>query len=228
MSSLPAVPPTASMQKPALIVLAKAPQAGAVKTRLCPPLVPGQAAAVAQAALLDTLDAVIAARAARSVLVLDGEPGTWLPPVFELVPQRSGGLSVRLADAFADVAGPALLIGMDTPQVTPRLLMAGLQELTEAGNDAVLGHTHDGGYWAIGLRRPDRRVFADVPMSTERTGAVQLSRLLELGLRVGALPRLRDVDRYEDALAVAREAPGTRFARTIETLEPPASESAAA
>lgn len=216
------------MPKPALIVLAKAPHAGAVKTRLCPPLAPEQAAAVAEAALLDTLDAVIAARAARTVLVLDGEPGAWLPRGCELLPQRSGDLSVRLADAFADVGGLALLIGMDTPQVTPELLIAGLRALTEAGKDAVLGHTFDGGYWAIGLRRPDRRVFTDVPMSTERTGAVQLSRLLELGLRVGELPRLRDVDRYEDALAVAHEAPRTRFAQIVESIAWPATETAAA
>lgn len=215
------------MPKPALIVLAKAPHAGAVKTRLCPPLAPEQAAAVAEAALRDTLDAVIAVRTARAVLVLDGEPGAWLPTGCELVPQRSGDLSVRLADAFADVAGPALLIGMDTPQVTSQLLTAGLRTLTKAGTDAVLGHTFDGGYWAIGLCRPDRRVFTDVPMSTERTGTVQSSRLRELGLRVGELPRLRDVDRFQDAVAVAREAPATRLARIVAAIAEPAVETAA-
>ncbi len=216
------------MPPPALIVLAKAPLAGSVKTRLCPPLAAAQAAELAEAALRDTLHAVTATPAARAVLVLDGEPGAWLPSGVELLSQRSGDLDARLADAFADVGEAALLIGMDTPQVTAELLTAGLQRLTEAGNDAVLGHTNDGGYWAIGLRRPDRRVFVGVPMSTETTGAAQHRRLLELGLRVGTLPRLRDVDRYEDALAVAREAPGTRFAGLVQTLVSGARESAAA
>lgn len=197
-------------------MLAKAPVAGAVKTRLCPPLRPEQAAVVAEAALGDTLAAVAATPAARRVLILDGEPGAWVASGIEVLPQRSGGLATRLAGAFADVGGPALLIGMDTPQVTPRLLLAGLELL--AGSEAVLGPTPDGGYWAIGLRHPDQRVFAGVPMSTSRTRACQHQRLRELGLGTAPLPPLRDVDRFEDALAVARSAPATRMARALTLL----------
>ncbi|MBA3807215.1 MAG: TIGR04282 family arsenosugar biosynthesis glycosyltransferase [Solirubrobacterales bacterium] len=200
---------------PALLVLAKAPRAGAVKTRLCPPLTPTQAAELAEAALLDTLTAVLATPGARAVLILDGEAGAWMPAGIDLLPQRTGDLATRLADAFADIAGPALLIGMDTPQVTPALLTRGLDLLQEPHNDAVLGHTDDGGYWAIGLRRGDRRVFEGVPMSTERTGIAQHQRLIDLGLRVGILPSLRDVDRFEDAQAVCREAPDTRLAHAL-------------
>ena len=75
---------------------------------------------------------------------------------------------------------------MDTPQVTPELLDAGLAGLAD-GADAVLGAAHDGGYWAIGLERPDARVFHGVPMSEPHTGAVQRERLAALGLR-DALP----------------------------------------
>ncbi len=212
----------------ALLVLAKAPRAGFVKTRLCPPLAPAQAAELAEAALLDTLAVVAATPVAHRVLVLDGEPGAWIPPGIDVLPQRSGGLAARLADAFADVSSPALLIGMDTPQVTPELLRAGLDRLEEPENDAVLGHTEDGGYWAIGLRRADRHVFAGVPMSSDCTGAAQLARLRELGLRVGHLPQLRDVDRYEDAVMVAREAPATRFAAAVAAVAQGSPQSAAA
>jgi rSAM/selenodomain-associated transferase 1 len=205
----------AHRSRPALVVIAKAPVAGLVKTRLCPPLDEQQAALVAQAALSDTLAAVIATRAARHVLVLDGEPGDWLPDGVELVRQREGTLATRLADAFLDVGGPALLIGMDTPQVTPALLALGLDLLAARDSDSVLGLTPDGGYWAIGLRRADRRVFSGVPMSSSRTGAMQSQRMHELGLRPRALPRLRDVDRYEDAVAVAAIVPAGGFARIV-------------
>jgi len=200
------------------VVLAKAPVPGLAKTRLSPPLRPVQAAALAHAALSDTLAAVVATRAARRVLVLEGEPGEWMPDGLELLPQRRGDLPARLTDAFADVGEAALLIGMDTPQVTPALLSESLERLAADEHDAVLGLTPDGGYWAIGLKRPDRRVFLDVPMSTAHTGAIQRRRLSELMLRTGALPLLRDVDRYPDAVAVAAVAPTTRFARALEAI----------
>ena len=101
-----------------LLVMAKAPVAGRVKTRLCPPLTPLQAAAVAEAALADTLAAVAGCGASRKVVALAGEPGPWLPPGFEVVAQRGVGLASRLVHAWADVGGPGVQIGMDTPQVT--------------------------------------------------------------------------------------------------------------
>jgi rSAM/selenodomain-associated transferase 1 len=194
----------------ALAVIAKAPVAGRVKTRLCPPFTPAEAAALAEAALRDTLAAMARSPAARRVVVLDGRPGPWLPPGFEVLPQRGDGLAERLAHAFDDLAGPALVVGMDTPQVTPALLSSGLATLAHA--DAVLGPALDGGYWAIGLRRPDARAFAGVPMSAPDTGRRQRRRLRALGLGVARLPALRDVDRADDVRAVAREAPGTGFA----------------
>ena len=200
-----------------LIVIAKAPVPGRVKTRLTPPLRPEQAATLARAALEDTLDAVARSRrAVRRVVALDGEPDGWLPDGFELVAQRGDGLAQRLAGAFADVGGPALLVGMDTPQLTPDLLDAGLARLAD-GADAVFGPATDGGYWAIGLARPDRRVFDGVPMSARHTGAAQRARLAALGLATHHLPPLRDVDTFEDARAVAAAAPAARFARVFAT-----------
>jgi rSAM/selenodomain-associated transferase 1 len=202
----------------ALLVIAKAPVPGRSKTRLCPPCTTVQAAALAQAALRDTLAVVAATPAARRVLVLDGEPGAWLPAGIDVVTQRGGGLAERLAFAFDDAAGgPALLIGMDTPQVTPFLLQTGLDALGD-GARSVLGLTADGGYWAIGLRCPDPTVFAGVPMSASHTGAAQRTRLRRLGLDPVALPILRDVDRITDAIEVAALAPGGRFARTLHAV----------
>jgi uncharacterized protein len=198
-----------------LVVIAKQPRPGRVKTRLVPPCTPGQAAALAKAALADTLQAVLATPARRRVLVLDGDPGPWLPPGFDIVPQCGGGLDERLAGAFAAADGPALLIGMDTPQVTPSLLTVGWEVA-----DAWFGPAADGGFWALGLRVPDPGLVRGVPMSVATTGASQRARLQAAGLRVAGLPRLRDVDTAADAVAVAREVPRSRFAAQVRELAP--------
>ena len=200
-------------------MIAKSPVAGRVKTRLTPPCTPEQAAALACAALEDTLASAAAARRpGRRVVVLDGEPGPWLPPGFEVVAQRGSGLAERLAAAFEDVGGPALLVGMDTPQVTPALLDAGLAALA-GGAGAVFAEAPDGGYWAIGLQRPDPRVFDGIPMSAADTGLRQRARLAELGLGLAVLPALRDVDTMDDARAVAASAPARRFAAALLQVE---------
>lgn len=198
-----------------IAVLAKAPKPGRVKTRLCPPCTPHQAARVAEAALDDTLDAARAVVGARVVLVLDGDPSGWTGRGFDVVPQRGRGLDERLVAAFADLGGPTVLVGMDTPQVTSRHLADAVDRLVSPGTDAVLGLADDGGYWAIGLRLPDESAFLGVPMSTDRTGAAQHARLRRQGRCIGRLPVLRDVDEWEDALAVAALAPATRFARVV-------------
>ena len=199
-----------------LIVIAKEPLPGRCKTRLCPPLDHEQAARLAEAALADTLAAVASTPAPRRMLALDGSPGEWLPAGFDVVGQPAGGLGRRLAAAFDAADGPALLVGMDTPQLTPGLLADAIALLDGSGRaDAVLGPASDGGYWAIGLRDPDREVFDGVPMSTAATAAVQRRRLSELGLRWRALGELRDVDVIDDAVAVAASAPRTRFAAAL-------------
>ena len=203
------------MTKPTitLLVIAKQPLPGRVKTRLAPPCTHEQAAALAEAALADTLHTVLTVPDSRRVLVLDGEPGPWLPPGFDVVPQCGGPLDERLAAAFAGADGPALLIGMDTPQITPGLLTVDWQDA-----DAVFGPAADGGFWALGLRAPDPALLRGVPMSTPRTGAVQRARLLAAGLRVADLPRLRDVDTAADAVSVACQAPQSRFAARAREL----------
>ena len=117
----------------ALVVMAKAPVAGRSKTRLCPPLSHAQAAALAEAALADTLQAVAWTPAARRVLVLDGAPGPWLPAGFEVIAQRGAGLAERLAHATRDVGEALLVLGMDTPQITRALLSDALDRLAAPG-----------------------------------------------------------------------------------------------
>jgi uncharacterized protein len=216
-----------------VLVLAKAPVPGQVKTRLCPPCTPAQAAGIAAACLADTLAAVRGCGTNRRVLALAGCPGPhagWPGPHagrpgpggLAVIPQRGAGLAERIAAAFtdADALGPStggiVQIGMDTPQVTPDLLDHCLATLSASTVDAVLGPAVDGGWWALGLRDPAAAALvAAAPMSTPDTGRLTEQALREAGLRVALLPVLRDVDHWVDALAVAAATPGGRLAATV-------------
>lgn len=198
---------------PAIIVLAKEPVPGRVKTRLCPPCSPQQAARIAAAALADTLDAVRAIPGVRKVIAAAGDISA---PDFEVIPQRGDGLGDRIANAFADLdhAGPVFQIGMDTPQLRPQILHDGFRALQASG--AVLGPAYDGGWWGLGLHAPDHAgVLRDVPMSTSDTGELTALALRESGLQLHLLQQLRDVDTAADARIVAREAAGGRFADEV-------------
>jgi rSAM/selenodomain-associated transferase 1 len=209
-----------------ILVLAKAPVPGRVKTRLCPPCTPRQAAGIAAAALADTVDVVTAATVGARVLVVDGDHPA--PPGWTAIAQRGGPLGERIANAFEDTraAGTStVLIGMDTPQLTGAHL--GASALLLGTDDAVLGLADDGGWWALGLRDPgDATVLRGIETSTADTGRQTLAALRRRGLRVGLLDRLRDVDTVADARAVAAVCPpGSRFARAVAVVCPPDSRS---
>lgn len=199
-----------------LLVLAKTPVPGRVKTRLTPPYTPAQAAALAQAALRDTLDAVRAVAGTTPLLVLDGEAGGWLPAGMPVAPQVTGGLDARLGAAFDLVRGePALLVGMDTPQLTAALLAPAVAGLARG---AAFGPAADGGWWALGLAAADGDLLRGVSTSRQDTGRVQRARLVAAGLRVTDLPVLRDVDTASDAAQVAASCPAGRFARLLVSM----------
>ena len=210
-----------------LLVITKAPVPGRSKTRLTPPCTPEQAAAIAGAAVGDTLDAVRATPVQRRVVALDGEPGDLDLTGCVVVPQVDGDLGTRLAHAYSDAMGapdgelPTLLIGMDTPQVTPALLTAALDRLVEAGpGTAVLGTAPDGGWWALGLHSPVAAlVLPGVPMSREDTAVLTRAALEQAGLTVLDLPQLTDVDHWTDAVSVAAECPpDSRTRRVVDAV----------
>ena len=146
-----------------------------------------EAAELAAASLSDTLAAVAETTVARRVLALDGTPGRWLPQGFDVIGQRGAGLDERIAWALADARVtlplPVVLIGMDTPQVTPELLAAAAEPLVSRTADATFGMAEDGGFWLLGLREVDPDLILGVPMSQPDTGPKQLARLEQAGLR---------------------------------------------
>lgn len=210
-----------------LLVVAKAPVAGFAKTRLAPAVGARHAARLAAAALLDTVACVRAVPEVVPVCALTGdlaaaERSAELVSAladYVVLPQRGDNFADRLANAHADVAArfpgsPVLQVGMDTPQLRPSLLTGALTQLTEV--DAVLGPAADGGWWALGLRRPeDAHVLRTVPMSCADTGERTLFALRDLGLRVAHLPVMSDVDTVADAAGVAAQVPASRFAHAF-------------
>jgi glycosyltransferase A (GT-A) superfamily protein (DUF2064 family) len=216
-----------------VLVLAKAPVAGRAKTRLCPPATPVGAARIAAAALLDTMDAVRAVTAAepevRLVVALTGHLAAAQRRSavraalrgLTVLRQRGPDLGHRIAAAHGDIAAlapgvPVLQISTDTPQLTAARLADGLGALAAPELDAVLGPAADGGWWALGLRRPEAAAaIAGVPTSRPDTGACTRAALQAAGLRIGLLGELRDVDTAADAHAVAGQVPGSRFAAQV-------------
>lgn len=211
-----------------VLVVAKAPVAGLAKTRLASSVGARSAATLAAAALLDTVDSALAVPDATVAVALSGsltdaERAPELARALRdcvVFPQEGTDFAARLVHAHTWVAtrfpgSPVVQVGMDTPQVRPELLSAALTRLSDA--DAVLGPATDGGWWALGLRRPtDAHVLRDVPMSRADTGARTLSALR--GLRVSLLPVLSDVDTVADAVTVAAQAPSSRFARAFAVM----------
>ncbi len=205
-----------------ILVVAKAPVPGQVKTRLIPAFGPDGAAHLAAAALLDTLAAAKAVPGARCAVALAGDL-TYAVRAVEIraalractvFVQVEGGLGTRLAAAHATVGiGPVVQIGMDTPQVTPTMLAECLRRLETA--DAALGRAYDGGWWALGLHDGSgAHVLPGVPMSMPTTGDATLRALRIAGLSVAALPPLRDVDVLDDVNSVFQSCSRTsEFAR---------------
>jgi hypothetical protein len=202
-----------------VVVIAKQPLPGMVKTRLCPPLTSAQAAGVAGAALADTLEVVAHTNCRARVVAFEGLADGSVPKGFIVVPQREGAFGDRLEGAILDAWErtncPVLLIGMDTPQVRAPDLESAAAVLLSPGVDAVLGPADDGGYWLIGTRKPVPGMFAGVPMSTDRTASRQRKRLEGLGLSCALIHGLRDVDTIADAHAVADLVPHSSFAATL-------------
>jgi hypothetical protein len=210
-----------------VLVLAKAPVVGRVKTRLGATVGMAAAADLAAAALLDTVEAANAAVGpGRCLLALEGDLrggqragdlaaalGGW-----RSYPQRGDGLGERIAAAHADAgAGPVVQIGMDTPQVGAADLDDLAARLEHA--PAVLAPAADGGWWALALRDPARALAVEgVPMSTATTHDDTRRALEAAGTRVAGAPVLADVDTAEEAAAVAQAWPDLRFSRAWRAL----------
>ena len=206
-----------------ILVVAKAPVPGQVKTRLAVTIGVERAADLAAAALLDTLDAVRASPVQTRVVALSGDLDKAFRSDeirhsladFVVIRQRGDTFSHRLANAHADAGAirghPVLQIGMDTPQASADQLTWCARILV--GSQAALGMARDGGWWILGVANPVlAQSLAGVAMSRGDTGEATLSALRAGGSEVVMLPELDDVDTIADIPAVRSACrPGSRF-----------------
>ncbi len=199
----PAHPIPALRHLCALTVMAKAPRSGRVKTRLSPPLSLDQTAALNVCFLRDTTEnlAIVTHGAGLISYTPVGDEALFaglLPETFALVPQRGDGFGERLLCAAEDILalgyGSVCLIDSDSPTVPAAAYAQAVQALAAPGDRVVLGPSHDGGYYLIGLKRPHREPFERISWSTSAVLAETRQRCTEAGLDLIELPLWYDVD----------------------------------
>jgi uncharacterized protein len=190
----------------ALIVMAKAPVAGEVKSRLVPPLSFEEAAELYRCLLLDLLENVASFEEADLYLAFTPADAAHsfrdlAPPNFTCVPQRSGDLGERMAGIFEDSFEKgyerAVVIGSDLPVFPSSFLRDAFRALA-GSSDVVLGPSRDGGYYLIGLSRLLAEIFTHIPWGTARVLQATRDRLSRIGVEPLLLPGWFDVDTVED------------------------------
>ena len=189
-----------------LVVFAKAPQAGQVKTRLTPALGAEGASALAHRMLAHVLQQALQANAGPVELCMSPPPGdaAWnqidIPAGVLRTAQGEGDLGERMARAVrrvtAEVGLPVLLMGSDCPALTTDVLQAAARRLQT--HDALLVPVADGGYVLIGLKSPCPALFDQMPWSTASVATETLSRMAALGFKVWCGPLLHDIDEPAD------------------------------
>lgn len=208
-------PSSSPPSQTALVVFAKAPIPGQVKTRLCPPLTPDEAATLHGSFVLDTLERT---KAAVVKLKLPFKRFLACAPsaahvFFQIMEERHG---VTLLDQVGDDIGSrmshafdalfakgyrlVLIVGADVPALPLDHYQQALTLLES--HDVVLGPALDGGYYLIGLKRAVPELFAGVPWSTDRVLPLTKEKAEHLGLSTALLPAWRDVDTIDDLAAL--------------------------
>jgi rSAM/selenodomain-associated transferase 1 len=186
----------------AVAIMAKAPMAGEVKTRLCPPLSPDEAAELYQCFLLDKIAQLRAIASASPVIAFTPEGGRGaferMAPGFDLIAQRGPDLGSRLLNVLSTLLANgyrgAVAIDSDTPTLPSEFLLQAVDLVADPTTDLVLGPTDDGGYYLIGMSRPWPALFENMPWSTADVLPETIRRAEATGLRVACLPSWFDVD----------------------------------
>ena len=199
--------------KQALLVVAKRPAAGQTKTRLTPPLSPEQAAQLYECFLRDTVDLMRAVPNVERLIAYapQAESGYFkrLAPDLELVPQIGASLGERLDNALTYCLRSgferAVIMDSDSPTLPPSYVASAFDRLAEA--DVVLGPCEDGGYYLVGLTRPQPRLLREVEMSTANVLRDTLLLAQAEGLRAALLPPWYDVDTREELERLDGELP---------------------
>ena len=187
------------------VIMAKAPVAGFVKTRLIPALGSEGATRLAQRMLQHTLATALASKLGTVELCAapDKSDPAWhmqhIPADIAWSAQGEGDLGARMARATQralDGSESVILIGTDCPSITTDILRAAAIALQD--HDASLVPTFDGGYALLGLKRFDARLFDAMAWSTNTVASETLARMLQIGWQAKVLATLHDIDEPDD------------------------------
>jgi rSAM/selenodomain-associated transferase 1 len=202
----PASPSPDAASRCAMAIMSKAPRPGKVKTRLAPPLSLEESAALNICFLRDTAEnlAAISATGGSAPLVCYTPVGDeaafddLLPDGFSLIAQRGDAFGERLLAAAEDILAcgfaAVCLIDSDSPTVPAAAFEMAVAALARPGDRIVLGPSHDGGYYLIGLKQPHAEVFDRITWSTSTVLAETIERARDAGIEVELLPLWYDVD----------------------------------
>jgi len=196
----------------AIVIMAKQPEPGKVKTRLCPPLSPGQAADLYKAFFLDTVSLV--SRIKHTDLLVAYDPDTArdyfsriVSPAVKCIPQGRGDLGDRLSRishlVFLWGYRKVIILASDTPHLPQDVIRSAIARLAEI--DVVLGPCDDGGYYLIGLRFHAPTLFAGIPWSTSQVLDLTIGRAREAGMTCELLPSCYDIDTWDDATRLMKD-----------------------
>jgi rSAM/selenodomain-associated transferase 1 len=201
-----------------LVIFAKAPIEGQVKTRLCPPLTPAQAAELARCFLIDTVERACTLRDVQVYIAFtptDSEPyfRQTLPFPVRYIAQRGSSLGERELNIFSDLlesgASRVVLIGSDIPTLSPSHLQEAFSQLENAQCDAVFGPSSDGGYYLVGMREVHKELFENIPWSTPTVMAETLAQARKHNLNAVLVPAWYDVDDHEALSQLANDLKNT-------------------
>ncbi len=225
-------PPTGPAEG-ALIIFAKAPIPGQVKTRLCPPLTPDEAASLHGSLVMDVAEQSRGVRNLDRFLACTPSSDH---PFFQTLAARYGvvlreqvgedlgqRMDHALTKALSNGYRYAILVGTDIPALSAATYKHALSLLQT--HDIVLGPTHDGGYYLIGVTRPTPEIFNDIPWSTEQVSALTQAKAQSLGRTVGLLETEQDIDTFANLQAFVAQSQengkrrlSTRTANVFQTL----------
>jgi rSAM/selenodomain-associated transferase 1 len=199
--------PGPSMFQNILVIFAKAPVEGQVKTRLCPSLTPAQAAELARCFLIDTVERACSLPGVQVYVAFtpaDSEAvfRALLPFPVQYLAQRGSSLGERELNIFLDLqqkdASRIVLIGSDIPTLPDSHLQEAFIRLEDTQCDAVFGPSSDGGYYLVGTRDGHRALFENIPWSTPTVMEETLAQARRHNLKVVLVPRWYDVDDEQD------------------------------
>lgn len=198
--------------KRAIIIMAKVPIAGAVKTRLGSVLSPEKCAALAEAFLLDTIkkSESVCKNIILAYASADGRnfPAEIIAPEIVLTQQKGDDLGARMTDAFETAFAqysPVVMIGTDSPTFPAGYLEQAFAAL-ETDSEIVLGKAADGGFYLIGLRKPSPEIFDNIEWSTPQVFEQILKNIESAGIeKLNFIPAHYDVDTPADLMKMKEE-----------------------